>query len=172
MWVKDLLAELIAKPFSSLWYIKMVGRLVVWAREQAWVAPGNKQTFIPAVSCRLDLQGATDSSWIHLALVKHVQRYTVLTRPGRSTVHPEQPRRQLSLLEMLIAWWYCPACKPYQIAVSQRKLDDEAYQLNFFLLFHVSRAGFALSVSCMNKLCSLTASPQQWDCSLSHAILC
>lgn len=35
--------------------------------------PGDKQTFIPAVSCLLDLRGATDSSWIHLALVKHVQ---------------------------------------------------------------------------------------------------
>lgn len=40
----------------------------------AWVAPGDKQTFIPTVSCLLDLRGATDSSWIHLALVKHVQR--------------------------------------------------------------------------------------------------
>lgn len=45
-----------------------------WSTEHAWVAPGNKQTFIPAVSCLLDLRGATDSSWIHLALVKHVQR--------------------------------------------------------------------------------------------------
>lgn len=105
-----------AKPFSSLWWKD--GRSVVWTREHAWVAWGNKQTFIPAVSCRLDLQGATDSSWIHLALVKHVQRYRTFNRPGRSTVRPEQPRRQLSSLEMLIAWWYCPACRPYRITVS------------------------------------------------------
>lgn len=60
------------EPFSSLWW--QGGWLVVWRRERAWVAPGDKQTFIPAVSCLLDLRGATDSSWIHLALVKHVQR--------------------------------------------------------------------------------------------------
>lgn len=56
----------------SLWW--KGGWLVVWRREHAWVARGDKQTFIPAVSCLLDLRGATDSSWIHLALVKHVQR--------------------------------------------------------------------------------------------------
>lgn len=121
IWLQSWLGE--AEPFSSLWL--KGGWLVVWRREHAWVALGDKQTFIPAVSCLLDLQGATDSSWIHLALVKHVQRYRVFTRPGRSTVHPEQPRRQLSLLEMIITWRYCPACKPYQIAVTQCKLDDE-----------------------------------------------
>ncbi len=62
------------EPFFLSLVERVVGWLVVWRREHAWVAPGDKQTFIPAVSCLLDLRGATDSSWIHLALVKHVQR--------------------------------------------------------------------------------------------------
>lgn len=60
---------------GALFLLLVEGWLVgCWRREHAWVAPGDKQTFIPAVSCLLDLRGATDSSWIHLALVKHVQR--------------------------------------------------------------------------------------------------
>lgn len=66
-------------PPPPLFGSRVVGWLFGRGRERgggghAWVAPGDKQTFIPTVSCLLDLRGATDSSWIHLALVKHVQR--------------------------------------------------------------------------------------------------
>lgn len=141
------------EAFSALW--QKGGCLVVWRREHAWVALGNKQTFIPAVSCLLDLRGATDSSWIHLALVKHVQRQRVFTHPGRSTVHPEQPRRQLSLPEMLITRRYFPACKPYQLAATQRNLNDETeeQQLKMFTVIRDLNWLCLYSVCCMSKLC-------------------
>lgn len=70
-------AKLTGREGRSRFSLSLVeGWLLAWLfgrREHASVAPGDKQTFIPAVSCLLDLRGATDSSWIHLALVKHVQ---------------------------------------------------------------------------------------------------